>query len=967
MSRLTGRRRGQPQAPPETDPASRQVRADRDITGIASSGDQAVNIQNRAQQITVLPAEAFAPLTEVDVPPGLTNLPERPGLFVGRAAELARLDRALAGPGGVVVQAVHGLGGIGKSTLATHWAANNAARHTLTWWITADSPAGIDAGLANLARGLQPALANILPAEALRDRAMQWLASHQGWLMVLDNVSNPADITPLLAQPPTGRYLITSRRSTGWHNLAKTVSLDVLNPAEALDLLTQVLVPAGPRDLDGAAELCAELGFLPLAVEQAGAYIAQAGITPQQYLDLLADYPAKIYRATAEGGDAERTIARIWHVTLDRLSDEPLTGQVLRILAWYSPDAIPRSLLDGLADPPALISAIGRLGAYSMLTAAPEAVTVHRLVQAVARTPEPGDRHRDHQAIATAREQATAQLDAAIPDNDPAHWPVWRTLLPHISALASHASTLTDTETTASLLHEVGIFVLGQGQVARATEYLQRALTDLTRILGNDHPDTLDARNSLASAYLEAGDLSQAITMFDQILAHKEQVLGGDHPETLTFRSNLAYAHSRAGHLDRAIPMLKQSLADRQRVLGNDHPDVLTSRNNLARAYQDAKDLSQAIPLFEQNLAEADRILGSDHPRTLTSRVNLASAYTEKGETSLAIPLLKQILTDQERILGSDHPGTMDCRNELARAYKQARDLDRAIPIFEKTLTDRQRVLGNDHPDVLTSRNNLACAYQDAKNLSQAIPLFEQNLAEADRILGSDHPRALVCRSGLGGACLEAGDLDRAILLFEQNIADRQRILGSDHPDTLASRYDLAHAKLEAGDLDQAIRLYRRSVADQQRILGNEHPDTLTSRHGLATAYLEAGHLDQAIALFEQCCTEIERVLGGDHPYNLASRSNLARAYLLARDPDHAFPLLGQTLLDFQRILGRDHPDTLTVRSNLAVAYWQAGDLTRAIALLEQILADRQRILGSDHPDTLASRRSLATARAASN
>jgi len=502
-----------------------------------------VNIQNRAEQITVLPAEVFAPVTEVDVPPGLANLPERPGLFVGRAAELARLDAALAGPGGVVVQAVHGLGGIGKSTLATRWAANNAARHTLTWWITADSPAGIDAGLASLARGLQPALANVLPAEALRDRAAQWLASHRGWLMVLDNVSNPAEIAPLLAQAPTGRYLITSRRATGWHNLAETVNLDVLDPAEALDLLTRVLAPAGPRDLDGAMELCTELGFLPLAVEQAAAYIAQAGITPRKYLDLLEDYPADIYRATTEGGDTERTIARIWHVTLDRLADEPLAGQILRILAWYAPDAIPRTLLDGLANPPALISAIGHLAAYSMLTATPEAVTVHRLVQAVARTPEPDDRHRDCDAIDTARQQAETQLAAALPDADPAHRPTWRTLLPHISALASRGSPDTDTETSASLFEGAGVFALEQGQLTLAAEYYQRALTSLERLLGSDHPHTLVARHGLAVIYREAGDLGRAIPMLEQSLADYQRVLGDDHPMTMTAHNILATAH----------------------------------------------------------------------------------------------------------------------------------------------------------------------------------------------------------------------------------------------------------------------------------------------------------------------------------------------------------------------------------------------------------------------------------------
>jgi len=194
-------------------------------------------------------------MSEVDAPHGLTNLPERPALFVGRAAELARLDAALAGPGGVGVQAMHGLGGVGKSTLAGRWATDHSAEHTLTWWITADTLAGIDIGLASLASALQPASAGFLPAEALRKRGVQWLASHQDWLVVLDNVSDPADIVPLLAQAPSGKYLITSRRATGWHNLAESVRLDVLDPGEAQDLLTQIITSAGPCDLDGAAEL----------------------------------------------------------------------------------------------------------------------------------------------------------------------------------------------------------------------------------------------------------------------------------------------------------------------------------------------------------------------------------------------------------------------------------------------------------------------------------------------------------------------------------------------------------------------------------------------------------------------------------------------------------------------------------------------------------------------------------------
>ena len=570
--------------------------------------------------------QAFRPWAELDVPAGLSNLP-RPGLFVGRESELARLDAALAGPGGVVVQAVHGLGGVGKSTLAARWAAAHASDYKLTWWITAATPADIDAGLAALAAALQPALTGVLPLEALQEGAMQWLAAHPGWLVILDNVTDPADVTPLLAWAPAGRYLITSRRASGWHGTAVPVRLDVLDPAEAQDLLAAILSLDRPQDADGAAELCAELGYLPLAIEQAGAYLAQADATPREYLDLLARYPADIYQAAAEGGDAARTIARIWRVTVDRLADDPLAGQVLRILAWYAPDAIPRTLLDGLASPSAVMRAVGRLTAYSMLTLGAGTVAMHRLVQAVTRTADPGDPHRDPQAIDAARDQATRRLTSALPDwQDPAGWPGWRMLLPHIDALASHAPPDADTQYMAYLFNLAGVFLDGQGQPGRAAEYFQRALAGYARVLGADHPYTLATGYNLASAYRAAGDLGRAIPLFEQTLADRERVLGADHPDTLTSRNNLAVAYQAAEDLGRAIPLFEQTLADRERVLGADHPDTLGSRRNLAVAYGSAGDLGRAIPLLEQTLADNVRALGDDHPQTKIVRGDLAVA-----------------------------------------------------------------------------------------------------------------------------------------------------------------------------------------------------------------------------------------------------------------------------------------------------------------------------------------------------
>ncbi|CAL9632796.1 hypothetical protein SUDANB120_06141 [Streptomyces sp. enrichment culture] len=255
-----------------------------DFLGSALTGDNARVVQ--------LPPDALRPASEVVAPPGLDNLPVRPGPFVGRTRELDRLDTALAAPGQVIVQAVHGLGGIGISTLAAHWAATRGARgQAPIRWIKADTPADIEQGLADLTTALQPALAQALPAKEHAEHALQWLATHTGWLLILDNVNNPSDVAPLLARATTGRFLITSRLATIWHYATTVVRLDVLDPAESLDLLAGIASAAGPRDLDGATELCAELGHLPLAVEQVAAYLAQNPLlTPRAYLDLLARY-----------------------------------------------------------------------------------------------------------------------------------------------------------------------------------------------------------------------------------------------------------------------------------------------------------------------------------------------------------------------------------------------------------------------------------------------------------------------------------------------------------------------------------------------------------------------------------------------------------------------------------------------------------------------------------------------------
>ena len=776
-----------PPKPPAVPNAGAAASVGHDNIGIVSTGDRATNVQ------VSLPERSLRPVTEVVSPPRLSNVPARTGEFVGRDDELTKLDVALRSGTDVVVAAVHGLGGVGKSTLASRHAAARVGHFNPIWWITADSVESLQAGLAGLATRLQPEL-RVLPPEALAQRAMTWLAAHEGWLLILDNVTFPSDVAPLLSLGMSGSVLVTSRLAEGWYQLGATVlRLDVLTEESAIDLLTRIATHDRPEaDLDGAAELVRELGYLPLAVEQASAYIHQNRLSPRSYLSLLTEHASVILDRAARGSNSERTVARIWRITLDVLADTPFAGRLLRILAWYAPESIPRTLLDGEGQAPQVQEAIGALAAYNLINLTGETITVHRLVQVVARTPDPIDPHRQADDLVTACDRATALLMQQLPDHlDPERWPSWRSLLPHIDALAANTRVETDSEEATRLFNRTGLFLENQGAISRAILYIERALIACERVCGPDHPGTLSARHNLAGAYKMAGDL------------------------------------------ERAIPLFEQTLADQERVNGPDHPNTLGSRNNLAHAYLAAGDLERAILLCEQNLATCERVFGPEHPQTLNSRNTLAVSYQAAGDAGRAILLLKQTLADQERVLGSDHHHTLVSRNNLASTYLRTADLECALPLLEQNLVACERVLGPEHPDTLTCRNNLANAHKEAGNLKRAMPLFEQNLAASEQALGMDHPQTMTCRNNMADACHVAGDMGRAILLFEQTLADRERILGTERPDTLESRNNLAGAWQAAGDLKRAICLYEQSLTECERILGVDHRITKVVRDNL--------------------------------------------------------------------------------------------------------------------------------------
>ncbi|HEY7222942.1 MAG TPA: FxSxx-COOH system tetratricopeptide repeat protein [Micromonosporaceae bacterium] len=710
-----------------------------------------VRLLERLRTIVAAPA----PRPRQSGPPVLAGrgLPMRNPHFVGRAEALLVLETQLYWDPAVPIRALHGTGGVGKTQLAAEYVHRHIRDYDLTGWIDAEHADLIEAQLAELAPAVGIATA---PGASVRAVAAQAVAalglSDMRWLLVFDNAQQPQTITAFLPRGGCGHVIVTTRME-GWSAVGKPIDVDVLPRAESVALLR---ARCSTVDDMAADTICEALGDLPLAVEQAGAYLAAANLTPAKYLELLSTRGTALLTRGRVAGHAH-TVATTWDVSRRKLADAGKVGAaatvLLQVCAFLGAEPIPLSIFTvdpsvlpsplnkAAADPVRFADTVAALLTYGLAGggADQQSLSVHRLLATVVRDHVAGERRDEarelHAAIGALWSGAPAE-----PMTNVAGWPTWAALVPHVRAAIGHLPERHRNTTALALADRAATYLRSQGQLSAAVALFEAALAGRTRIHGPDHRNTLASSNNLAGAYRAAGRVSEAVPLYESTLQACTRILGAEHPDTLNARNNLASACRSAGQLDRAMALAEEAVAGCERVHGPDHPDTLTARNNLARSYRSAGRLERAIEIYESTLAGRLRVLGPDHPDTLTSRHNLAYAYHVGRRLDEALPMLEENLRDRERVLGAANPETLTSRHVLAHAYDEAGEPDRARDLYESTLEDRLRILGPSHPDTLASRHSLAHAYESAGQVDRALRLYEALLVDCLRILGDDDP-----------------------------------------------------------------------------------------------------------------------------------------------------------------------------------------------------------------------------------
>jgi hypothetical protein len=453
-----------------------------------------------------------------------------------------------------------------------------------------------------------------------------------------------------------------------------------------------------------------ELGGLPLALHQAGSYVAENPIGLAEYLRLYREHRPQLHRL-GDAPDYDLRVGTTWGVSFQML---PTTSQtILNVLAWFAPEMIPLDLLsrpspiDGVPDAIAdqvdaaftheidYLNAVSALSGYGLATVNGRDANVHRLIQAVTRDSAATSGIAENWATAAA-----AVLLAALP-RPPANAErvtAWLRLRAHVeyhlrlTPVPSSLLSLRLRHWTAQWTGEVGRPVEALALLAELTD-------EQTRVLGETDPDTLRSRHSQAQWTGESGDFGTAIALFDKLIALWTRTGGRNHPETLRALHGSAYWLGEAGRPAEACSRLQEVLTRRERILGPEHPDTLRTRHSLAYRTGQTGDYPTACSMLEQLLPVRIQILGPDHPHTLRTRYSLAQSVGQGGDPVRARDLTAELLSDQSRTLGEDHPHTLRTRYNLAYWTGEAGDRDGQQTALAALLQDQIRVLGTDHPD----------------------------------------------------------------------------------------------------------------------------------------------------------------------------------------------------------------------------------------------------------------------------
>jgi NB-ARC domain/Tetratricopeptide repeat/Trypsin-like peptidase domain len=721
-------------------------------------------------------AKAFTPESQrgIDWPIMVGRLPQGADCFQKRPEQTALFMAFQDADTNTVVvtQVLTGMGGVGKTQLAANFARTQWGKRNvdLLVWVDATSRLSIISTYAAAADriGVTP-VGGASDLNKSADRFWSWLAekSDKKWLIVLDDVADPDDLEGL--RPPLsswGNTVVTTRRNDPSHYAEGWTLLKVgLFTADQARQYLRSRLSDHPDALIGADKLAQDLGYLPLALASASAYIryiadsdgtADGPSTCAGYSALLADQQRRLDEEsmpTKRIHGYGRTLAATWSISIDQVDRQLPSGiahRLMELLSLLDPNGIPFAILGtgeiraylGSQSPEEIRTALRALRDFSLIEFADaddDPIRIHALVQ---------------RAVRDTTEASAEEGTRALADSLSSLWPARQHDTDFVRLLQNNTlvlSAVSPEPLRTPALHEL-LFQLGDsyglaGLVVQAHEYFTALREQATGPRGADSRDMLKARQRDAYWLGYRGKAEDAFREFEALAADQARVLGPDDPDTLITRHNVARFRGRSGDAPGAVSDLVRLVADETRVLGATHLETLKSRNILGYWHNMTGDHDGAVAELEAVLPIWTEHYGPDHAETLRARIDLAMAKADKGDYAGAIVEGETLVQDRTRALGPDKPETLSSRASVA--HWRAMAGEDSVAALEAIASDHVRVLGPRQPNTLRAQAYHIEAIASAGDVPRAIAMMTNHLEVVLEVHGPTHILTQRCQQKL--------------------------------------------------------------------------------------------------------------------------------------------------------------------------------------------------------------------------